>query len=207
VNEGRKNPEKGFWNATRIGIVICDMVLGMRFVHFHGIVHSDLKPSNVLICENGRALIGDFGSSHFERYDATLSGVSATEYYAAPELIFENSEPTRKVDVWGFGVTLYEMFAGHALFPTSLSSFDVIRKVQDHYRPSIPPQCGEYLSELIRRCWSDDPASRPSFDDILREFQAREFAILPYADSAQLQVAVDAVLQWELNAGVSRARS
>jgi serine/threonine protein kinase len=207
VNESRKNPEKGFWNATRIGIAICDMVLGMRFVHLQGIMHWDLKPSNILICENGRALIGDFGSSHFERDDATLTGVSGTVYYAAPEMFIEDSELTGKVDVWGFGVTLYEIFAGRALFPPSLAPLEVVRKLQAQHRPSIPPKCGEYMSGLIRRCWSDNPRSRPTFDDILREFQAREFAILPDADSVQLQAAVDAVLQWELDAGAARSRS
>jgi hypothetical protein len=75
---GRKAPaENAFWTPTRTAIVICDIVLGMRFVHFRELIHRDAKRSNILIRHNGRALIGDFGSSRFES-DATITGQSAT---------------------------------------------------------------------------------------------------------------------------------
>jgi serine/threonine protein kinase len=200
---GKMRRHTQFWTPTRIAIVICDMVLGLRFVHFREIVHRDLKPSNVLIRRNGRALIGDFGASRFKSDDATMTGVEATVYYAAPELFVENAELTPKVDVWAFGLILYEIVAGFAVFPSSLSPFEVIRQLRGQRRPVIPEECGEYLDNLIRRCWSHAPADRPSFDDILREFQAREFAIVPEANCHKIRGAVDGVLSWEVRAGVS----
>jgi hypothetical protein len=72
VLKGNKiRTDKVFWTPTGSGSAICDMVLGMRFVHRQGIVDRDLKPSNILIRDNGRALIGDFGSSRLTRDDAT----------------------------------------------------------------------------------------------------------------------------------------
>jgi tRNA A-37 threonylcarbamoyl transferase component Bud32 len=203
LKTGNMRRKSAFWTPTRIGIAICDIVVGMRFVHFRGIVHRDLKPSNILICRNGRALIGDFGSSRFTSDYATLTGVEATVYYAAPEMFVDTEELTPKVDVWAFGLILFEIVAGFAVFERSLAPFEVIRQLRSRHRPIIPEECGEYMDGLIRRCWSDDAAARPSFDDILREFQAREFAILPGLNCDEICGAVERVLTWECTAGMS----
>jgi hypothetical protein len=78
VNRRQVETEKQFWTETRIGIVICAIVLGMKYVHLHHIIHHDLKPSNILIRSNGRAMIGDFGSSRLSNDDWTLRGESGT---------------------------------------------------------------------------------------------------------------------------------
>jgi serine/threonine protein kinase len=189
-----------FCIATQIAIVICDIVLGLRFVHSRGIVHSDLKPSNVLIRGSGRPLIGDFGSSHFRSDDATLTDVSGTPHYAAPELFDENAPLTPKVDVWAFGLIVYEILTGSAVFPISLSPFDVLRKLRNRDRPIIPPKCGQYMEVLIRRCWSEDPGSRPSFDEILRQCEERRFAIIPNVNREEVLRLVHDVLKWESDA-------
>jgi hypothetical protein len=77
--------------------------------------------------------------------------------------------------------------------------------LQRHYRPIIPNESGEFMGGLIRRCWSDDASTRPTFDEILREFQARQFAIFPGANPEEIRAAAEGVLQWELDARVSRA--
>jgi serine/threonine protein kinase len=199
----RRRSAREFWTPTRMGIVICDMVLAMRFVHVRQIIHRDLKPSNVLIRGNGRALIGDFGSSRFQNDDSTWTTRSGTVHYAAPELFEDSTELTPKVDVWGFGLILYEIVSGLAVFPFSLSPFDVIRQMRRRYRPIIPVECGEYMGGLISRCWSDNPCLRPSFNDILLEFQARGFRILPDVDCDEIRAAVGGVLMWEFHAGVA----
>jgi serine/threonine protein kinase len=181
----------------------------MRFVHFRQIIHRDLKASNIFIRRDGRAVIGDFGSSRFKSDDGTLTmtetGPSSTVHYAAPELFKEDGELTTKVDVWGFGLLLYEIFGGSPVFPISFSPFDVIRHMRRQYRPIIPVECGEYMGGLIERCWSDDPSSRPSFEAILGEFRDCEFDILPNVDCEDLRCAVEGVLRWEYEAGVSHS--
>jgi TPR repeat protein len=209
IQERKIKIETGMWTATKIGILICDIVLGMRFVHSRQIIHRDLKPSNVLIRSNGRALVGDFGSSRFNRDDGTLTsaGESATVHYAAPELFVEGAEVTPKIDVWGFGLILFEIVAGVPVFPILEVPFDVIRQMRHRKRPAIPSECGEYMAGLIRRCWSDDRSCRPSFAAILREFQACRFAILPGVGCDELQGVVDGVLKWEFDAGMSQAQN
>jgi TPR repeat protein len=191
-------PDKAFWTATRIAIIICDVVLGMRYVHGHKIIHRDLKPSNILIRGNGRAVIGDFGSSRFTRDGATLTGPSGTVHYAAPEQFDEGGELTSKVDVWAFGFILYELLTGFPVFPRSLPPFEVIRRLRSRYRPTIVTDYGDYMEGLIGRCWSHNPSSRPSFDDILRDFEVQGFALIPGVDCQAIRDVVDQVVAWEL---------
>jgi TPR repeat protein len=203
LKERKTESGKRFWSPTRIAIAICDMVLGMRFVHWNGIVHRDLKPSNILLRANGRALIGDFGSIRFESDDGTPTGESGTVHYAAPELFQESAALSGKVDVFAFGLILYEIVSGFPVFPRSLQPFEVIRKIRRGYRPAISDECGDYMAGLIRRCWSDDPSSRPSFDEILADFQAHDFKILRDVQWEEIRDAVDRVLRWEFDARVS----
>jgi hypothetical protein len=59
------------------------------------------------------------------------------------------------------------------------------------------------MQGLIERCWSGDSSIRPSFDDILSEFQTRQFNILPVADCDEIRCAVDDVLKWKSRAAIS----
>jgi hypothetical protein len=61
------------------------------------------------------------------------------------------------------------------------------------------------MDGLIRRCGSDKPTARRGFDDILQEFQACQFAILPRVDCDEIRAAVDDVLMWEMDAGTPRS--
>jgi hypothetical protein len=155
-----------------------------------------------LIRRNGRALTGDFGSSRFNNDELTLTGQSTTLYYAGPSLFDEDAELAPNIDVWGLGLILYEIAAGSAVFPISLSPFGVIRQMRRQYRLAIPRECGDYMTDLICRCWSDALSSRSSFGAIVREFQACEFAILPGVDCNEIRSVIDDVLQWEFNACV-----
>jgi hypothetical protein len=197
LEDVRSGCEGTFWNETRICIIICDIVLGMRFVHSREIIHLDLKPSNILINAAGRALIGDFGSSRFGQGDGTGNGHHGTVHYSAPELFEEPVEYSSKADVFSFGFILYEIMTGRPVFDSSLLGFPVIRKLRNGERPDIPEGCGEFMGSLIRRCWSDDPSFRPTFDDILREFQSRNFCILPNANGCVISDTVIEVLRWE----------
>jgi serine/threonine protein kinase len=178
----------------------------MRYIHSCGIVHRDLKPSNILIRDQWRALIGDFGSSRFVYDDGTLTPVespqpAATVHYAAPEMLEDSTDHTLKVDVFAFGLILFEILVGRPVFARSLFPMEVIRKLKARDLPAIPiDQCGSLMSNLIGRCWLKDPSSRPSFEAILCEFQMNHFRIVPGADSARITDVVLGILKWESEA-------
>jgi serine/threonine protein kinase len=196
LKRARDGSKLNFWNPTGRGLIIFGIVLGMRFVHSCGILHRDLKPSNILINDLGHALIGDFGVSAFDWDDGTMTAETGTVNYAAPEQ-FREEEPTNKIDVFAFGLIAYEIFVGIAVFPHSMYPGPIMKRILAGDLPRIPDECGQFMQELIARCWSMDPESRPCFADIAVELQSNDFANFPGADPRVIREYVTGILAWE----------
>jgi hypothetical protein len=128
-----------FWNPTGIAIIIWGIVLGMRFMHSRGFIHQDLKPSNILLNDKWRVLLADFGSSRNKSTDVTPT-VAGTVQYAAPEMFEEDATLTRKVDVYSFGLILYELLVGCPVFADDEPPFAIIRQKRTGYTPPIKPE-------------------------------------------------------------------
>jgi serine/threonine protein kinase len=191
-----------FWSATGLGIMICGIVLGMRYIHSRSIIHQDLKPANILLNGEGHPLIGDFGASRLEREDAAETSHCATAYYAAPEMFEEGGGPTLNSDVFSFGLLAYEMIVGSPVFPVSHGPLSVIGRLRARELPPIPLKCGPLMQDVIFRCWSMKPNDRPSFGEILAQFQVHDFAILPNADAGAIRDYFAAIREWERKAGI-----
>jgi len=101
-----------------------DAVVGLDYLHFQDIVHFDLKPDNILIADDGRAVIADFGVSRMMSEgnrgaddggigdDKLTSGSPGTPSYTAPEVWGSGKYEAKKADVWALGVTLHAMAFG-----------------------------------------------------------------------------------------------
>jgi serine/threonine protein kinase len=187
------------WDPTRIGIIICGIVLGMRFIHSRGIIHRDLKPSNILLNIRWHPWIADFGASCPASGDWTPTGETGTLHYAAPEMFQEVAECTPKCDVFSFGLVLYEILTKMPVFPRSETPFEVIRRLRARDFPEIPPTCGRLMKALISQCWQTNPEDRPSFEQIFAWFQQHDFAVVPGANCAAISDFCRQVLAWEAN--------
>jgi serum/glucocorticoid-regulated kinase 2 len=176
-----------FWNPTGIAIIICGIVFGMEFIHLAGFVHRDLKPTNLLIDEVGRCRIGDLGSAKFimETHRWT-GGVVGTIQYAAPEL-YDNPPYSAKIDVFAFGLILYEVLVGRPVYGGTLAWQQIMRKVLDSVRAEFPAWMSDGVKELIGRCWAEKPEDRPQFTEILSVLQLMRFQILPDVDSRSVE--------------------
>jgi abelson tyrosine-protein kinase 1/abelson tyrosine-protein kinase 2 len=186
-----------FWNANGKAILICGIALGMRYVHWKGIIHGDLKPSNILMNGRGEPLVSDFGSSRFETNDYTLTGSEGTVNYAAPELCKEAAIISGQIDVYGFGLIAYEILTGTAVFPRTDYAFPILKRILNGDLPSIPDECGSLMQALIPQCWSMDPGARPTFDAIVQKFKTVGFRIVPKADAVQIRLYVGDIEKWE----------
>jgi eukaryotic-like serine/threonine-protein kinase len=148
--------------AAQVG---AEVASALAAAHAVGIVHRDVKPGNILIAENGAALISDFGIAR-ALGDATLttSGmIHGTPAYLAPE-VARGNEANFASDVFSLGSTLYSALEGHPPFGTEDNTMALLHRVASGRFP--PPQHGGPLTPLIMHMLSTDTNDRPSMGPV-----------------------------------------
>lgn len=143
---------------------------GMQFLHEKGIIHRDLKTQNILIDEHKCPIISDFGSSRYASGNAPKTSSFGTPNYMAPEFI-QGEEYDLPVDVYSFGIILWEMFTEEVPFAGKESHNIIFMVVIQHTRPPLPEGIPENLKKLIEMCWAQDPQERPTFEQITSFFE------------------------------------
>ncbi|MBW0107111.1 serine/threonine-protein kinase, partial [Pseudonocardia sp. KRD291] len=144
--------------AAAIGRQVAD---GLSAAHAAGVVHRDVKPGNVLLAEDGRAKITDFGVSRaVDDVQLTRTGVIAgTPAFLSPE-VARGQEPTAASDVFALGATLYAAVEGEPPFGLDDNAYALLHKVATGaIRP--PTEAGS-MTALLMRLLSNDPTDRPS---------------------------------------------
>jgi serine/threonine protein kinase len=154
----------GISDALRVAIH-----LGAALVHMHerGVLHLDVKPRNVIVVR-GRPVLFDFGTAR-PRTAWRRRLLEGTDPYMAPEQC--RREPvTPAADVFGLGVTLYEMLAGRRPFPDGSSRRSFPQMAASpvpvrRLRPAVP----RALEAIVHRCLERDAADRPPLAVLLPE--------------------------------------
>jgi hypothetical protein len=158
--------------------IMYDVALGMYWLHSRNILHRDLKASDVLSNEdkdgNYQCLVSNFECS---------IGVVGTRFFMSPEVLqgirnkipLVNLEVSKATDVYGFGMTCYEVLTGKLPFEGhSIRDYDT---VINGCRPELPEYVDDWARELLHKCWHSDPAQRPTFEEILNILLANSSAI------------------------------
>jgi eukaryotic-like serine/threonine-protein kinase len=151
-----------------------------RFAHRKGIVHRDLKPQNVLIDDEGRARVADFGIARAgENSDITATGsVMGTAQYISPEQA-QGKSTTPRSDIYSIGVILYEALTGRVPFEGESAVAVALKQVSEAPRrpsainPNVPPA----LDAVVMRALAKDPDARfKDADAFLKALDAAEKA-------------------------------
>jgi eukaryotic-like serine/threonine-protein kinase len=128
--------------------------------HQQRVVHRDVKPANVLIASDGRIKVADFGVARLAEgsSDAPAATVVGTPQYMAPEQA-RGGRTSPATDVYGMGVVLYEMLAGHPPFAGKSAVELAIRHLHDE-PPPLPQGSPPTLRLIVGRALAKDPGER-----------------------------------------------
>jgi serine/threonine protein kinase len=153
------NPKLGETASVEIGRQVA---LALDYVHEQGIVHRDLKPANILISNDGRAYLFDFGASLNRRTAAPeeFHGIYGTPAFLAPEQIRSSADLDGRADLYSLGVILYRMVSGRKPFYGSRNEV-----LEAHLQEAPPPPSkfayvSPELEAVILKAIAKDPADR-----------------------------------------------
>ena len=161
---------KAKFELAEIGEIIRQLLDGLGYAHAQGVVHRDVKPSNILINDDGRIKISDFGIAHLDSSSLTQVGeIMGSPGYMSPEQ-FTGDEPDARTDIYAAGVIAYELLANRK--PFIGSNVEIMRQVIGE-RPDNPSEFNPQIS--VQLDWATHKALAKKRED--RFQNAREFAL------------------------------
>ena len=161
-------PKNGFRTVPiqTIASIMKDVISAVYFLHHMSppIIHRDIKPENVVLDQNMKAKLTDFGWSNYMQGDMKRTTVCGTPVYLAPEII-NNRGHDEKVDIWCIGVLLFELLTGISPF----QGFDVQTIKYNINRLNIAWQknMDRDAVDLIKRILKYNPEERISLENML----------------------------------------
>lgn len=151
-----------------------DVLSALEYLHNEKhVCHRDVKPDNIMVTADGRCKLGDFGTgrtlhSDLPHDDVSLSTCVGTPAYMAPEVL-EGKGYGSKADIWGVGMTLYELLSGASPFAHCANPYAVMYRLSEGDVPELPSEIG--LSpqglDFLRLCLMHDPCARPTAGSLL----------------------------------------
>src|SRR5258707_11738541 len=147
--------------AVAIDIVI-QILRAAQFAHKRGVIHRDLKPHNVILDEDGRVRVTDFGIARAGASDMTLTGsIMGTAQYLSPEQA-QGYPVSAASDLYSVGVILYELLTGAVPFEGESAVAIAFKQVSAEPRPpsELNPALPASLDAVVLRALAKDPAQR-----------------------------------------------
>ncbi len=159
--------------AFELALQIAD---GLRAAHREGIVHRDVKSSNIMVLPDGRAKILDFGLARMEGGTMMTSmGMSmGTVAYMSPEQA-RGEEVDQRTDIWAFGVVLYEMLTGRMPFPGAYEQSVMYAIFNEEPEPltEVEEVVGDAFGPIVGKLLAKDPVQRyASMDEVIGDLKS-----------------------------------
>ncbi|KAJ7295676.1 hypothetical protein O6H91_13G027200 [Diphasiastrum complanatum] len=147
-----------------------DVASGMEYLHSQGVIHRDLKSENLCLDEELCVKIVDFGVACSMQNCKSMSKDIGTYRWMAPEMISQQPY-SKKVDVYSFGIVLWEICTGLIPFQEMTSAQAAYAVVEKEARPEQSSDCPPALNALMKECWSPIPDERPEFSQIVKKLE------------------------------------
>jgi serine/threonine-protein kinase len=147
----------------RLALALIDPVVeGLGAAHAAGLIHRDIKPENVLIADDGRIKLGDFGLARAISTSTSTGALIGTVAYLSPELVLGRQADARS-DIYSVGIMLYEMITGRQPFDGEVPiqvAYQHVNSTVGAPSALVPGLAGE-IDELVQWCTANDPDKRP----------------------------------------------
>lgn len=154
-----------------------EIAIGLDIAAQHGLVHRDVKPTNILIDDSGQVRIVDFGLAKALDSETRLTvtgAVVGTPFYLSPEQGLSKPVDQRS-DIYSLGATFYHLLAGKPPFEADNSVSIILKHIHD----AVPPirdrnsKIPESLARIVQRCLSKEPRHRyQDYDELIRDLDA-----------------------------------
>ena len=155
--------------------LVIQILKAARFAHRRGIVHRDIKPHNVIVDDEGRAKVTDFGIARAGASDMTETGsIMGTAQYLSPEQAQGHPVDARS-DLYSIGVVLYELLTGRVPFDAESAVTIALKQVSEEPVPpsQLNPAISAQLEDVVTTALQKDPAYRfADADEFIRALEA-----------------------------------
>ena len=153
-------------NVKLVASVMKDLISAIYYLHNMNppIIHRDIKPENILLDENSKAYLTDFGWSNYIRNNRSRSTICGTPLYLPPEMVTESGH-NEKADIWCIGVLLFELMTGKV--PFDGNDYTTVKcnimKLNISWPSDIDPEVKDLISKILKK----NPNDRLSIEKIL----------------------------------------
>ncbi|KAG8900061.1 hypothetical protein FRB99_006271, partial [Tulasnella sp. 403] len=167
-------------NRVRLAM---DTALGLEYLHNLDppVCHGDIKSLNVLITDEGRGAICDFGLA--KSMESMPSGLTTSTFnqggslpYESPELLSGDSLRTPESDVWAWGCLLQEIFTGKIPYHWAVNPGAIVKWIVEDIPPAVLDSivCPDRVRRLLVHCWQRDPSMRPTMEQCVQVLSGNE---------------------------------
>lgn len=152
-----------------------EIISALSYIHSRGLSHGNIHPSNILLDENGKIKLCDFGAS-FGTHTVEIRQDLIVKYFSAPEMTTSMIYDPMKADMWSLGVTLYSIASGKNIISAKNLDFCIheVRNGRDHL-----VYISRTMRNIINSCLSTKPSDRPNVYEIKKMLDSSHISARP----------------------------
>lgn len=159
---------RGTLTEEKVAFITREILRGLEYLHSQRKIHRDIKAANILLTDDGKVKLGDFGVSGQMMATRRRDTFVGTPFWMAPEVIARSEQGyNEKADIWSLGITVFELLKGQP----PLSQHDpmkVLMSIPSRRPPKLEDRYSHAIREFVSLCLNKDPAKRPTASELLK---------------------------------------